>query len=60
VPIEHIEVAKDGLSAELTLGSLVKDRVYIFNLKGVKSATGEGLANAIGAYTLNEAPAVTK
>jgi len=60
VAIEHIEVAADGRSAELTTSPLVKDRVYLIEARDVKSAAGEGLVNPIGAYTLNEVPAATR
>src|SRR5205085_2713443 len=39
--IERIEVAADGLSADLITTPLVKDRVYMIQAKGVQSAKGE-------------------
>jgi mono/diheme cytochrome c family protein len=60
VAIERIEVSADGRSAELTTAALVKDRVYLIEPRGVKSAAGEPPANTIGAYTLNELPAESK
>jgi hypothetical protein len=54
--IEKIEVAPDGLSAEITIGPLTKDRVYQIRAPGVRSANGEPLVNSIGAYTVNEIP----
>jgi cbb3-type cytochrome oxidase cytochrome c subunit len=57
LPIERIEIAADGLSAELITTPLVKDRVYMIQAKGVKSAKGETLVHSTGAYTLNEIPA---
>jgi mono/diheme cytochrome c family protein len=58
VAIERIEVAADGRSAELTTSALVKDRVYLIEARSVKSATGDVLVNPLGAYTLNELPAM--
>ena len=52
----ELEVAADGRSVELTTPALTQDRVYLFEVRGVKSATGEGLVNPTGAYTLNEVP----
>jgi hypothetical protein len=57
VAIERIEVAADGRSAELTTAPLVKDRVYLIGVPGVRSAKGEPLVHTTGAYTLNEIPA---
>jgi hypothetical protein len=52
--IEKVEVAPDGQSAELTIGPLTKDRVYLIQARGVRSATGEPLVHPMGAYTVNE------
>ena len=52
---EAMDVAPDGLSAELTL-PLVKDRVYMIGAKGGKSSKGEPLVQPVGAYTLLEIP----
>jgi len=57
VKVERVEVSADGLSAELTTAPLVKDRVYLLSASGVRSAAGEPLVHATGAYTLNEIPA---
>jgi mono/diheme cytochrome c family protein len=54
VKVERAEVSADGLSVELTTPPLVKDRVYLFTVGAVRSANGEPLVHAIGAYTLNE------
>jgi len=54
--IEHVEVAPDGRSVELTTGPLVKDRVYLISARGVRSARGETPVHATGAYTLHEVP----
>jgi glucose/arabinose dehydrogenase len=56
VPIKQVELAADGLSVDLTLPSLVKDRVYLIQAPGVRSPRGETLIHAAGAYTLNEVP----
>jgi len=56
VAVEKVAVAADGLSADLTLPPLVKERVYLITAKGVKSAKGEMLVHPQGAYTLNEIP----
>jgi hypothetical protein len=58
VPIERVEVAADGKSAELFTAPLVKDRVYLIQARGVRSATGSVLVHPAGAYTLNELPAL--
>jgi hypothetical protein len=54
--IEKVEVAPDGLSADLTTAPLLKDRVYMIGAKGVKSAKGEPLVQPVGAYTVLEIP----
>jgi len=56
VKIERAEVSADGRSVELTVASLVPDRVYLVSPTGVRSAKGEGLVHKTGAYTLNEIP----
>jgi mono/diheme cytochrome c family protein len=56
VTVEKVAVAADGLSADLTLPPLVKERVYLITAKGVKSAKGGSLVHPQGAYTLNEIP----
>jgi glucose/arabinose dehydrogenase/cytochrome c551/c552 len=56
VAIERATVAADGKSVELVLPSLVKDRIYLITARGVRSAKGEGLVHAQGAYTLNDVP----
>ena len=54
--VERATVAADGLSADLTLPPLVKDRVYMITGRGLKSAKGDALVHPTGAYTLNEIP----
>jgi len=56
VSVEKVAVGSDGLSADVTLPPLVKDRVYLISARGVKSAKGEVLVHPQGAYTLNEIP----
>jgi glucose/arabinose dehydrogenase/mono/diheme cytochrome c family protein len=56
VAIERVAVAADGRSAELTTSPLVKDRVHLISVPGVRSAKGELPVHTIGAYTLNEIP----
>src|SRR5581483_2033464 len=56
VPIERVELAPDGLSAELFIAPLVKDRVYMIQAPGVRSTKGERLVQPVGAYTVNEVP----
>jgi len=56
VPIERVDVSADGRSADLVTAPLVKDRVYMIQPRGVRSATGEPLVHPMGAYTLNEIP----
>jgi hypothetical protein len=55
--IQSIQVAADGLSADLLTAPLVKDRVYLIEARGVRSEKGEALVHPLGAYTLNEIPA---
>jgi hypothetical protein len=57
VEVEKVDVAPDGLSAELKTAPIGKDRVYMVGARGVKSARGEPLVNPVGAYTVNEVPA---
>jgi hypothetical protein len=55
--VERVEVAPDGRSVELFTGPLAKDRVYLIQARGVRSAGGAALVHPEGAYTLNEIPA---
>ncbi len=57
VKVDKVEVSADGLSVEVTTAALVKDRVYLVCVPGVRSATGEVPVHPTGAYTLNEIPA---
>ncbi len=57
VPIERVELAADGKSAELFTAPLVKDRVYLIQARGIRSANGEAMVHSAGAYTLHEIPA---
>lgn len=54
--VEKVTVAADGMSADLTLPPLVKDRVYLITARGATSAKGAPLVHPTGAYTLNEIP----
>src|SRR5207249_3409041 len=56
VPLARVEVSADGRSVELIMPPLVKDRVYLIQAEGVRSASGEQLFQSTGAYTLNEIP----
>jgi mono/diheme cytochrome c family protein len=56
VAVKEVSVADDGRSVELITSPLVKNRVYMITAAGVKSANGEMLVHASGAYTLNEIP----
>ncbi len=56
VSVEAVTVSADGLSADLALPPLVKDRVYLITPRGVKSAKDETLLQPTGAYTLHEIP----
>ena len=56
VKVEKAEVSADGKSVELTTTALVKDRVYLVSVPGVRSAAGEAPLHPTGAYTLNEIP----
>jgi glucose/arabinose dehydrogenase/cytochrome c551/c552 len=57
VTLKRVELASDGRSVDVTTASLLKDRVYLIQARGVRSAKGEPLVHAVGAYTLNEIPA---
>jgi hypothetical protein len=57
VKVEKVFVADDGKSVELTTTALVKDRVYLVSVPGVRSAAGETPVYPTGAYTVNEIPA---
>src|SRR5262249_38704463 len=54
--IERVELSADGRSADLITAPLVKDRVYLIEARGVRSAAGKPLVHPAGAYTLNEIP----
>jgi glucose/arabinose dehydrogenase/cytochrome c2 len=54
--VERVEVSADGRSVDLTTAPLGKDRVYLIQAPGVRSAQGEALVHPAGAYTLNEVP----
>jgi hypothetical protein len=56
VAVERVELAADGQSAELSVAPLVRDRVYLIQARGVRSANGEPLVHGMGAYSLNEVP----
>jgi hypothetical protein len=54
--VEHAEVSADGRSVELTTSPLVRDRVYMIEVNGVRDTQGTAAVNPIAAYTLNEVP----
>jgi glucose/arabinose dehydrogenase len=56
VPVERVEVDAGGRGVEVTTGPLRKDRVYLITARGVRSAKGEPLVHATGAYTVHEIP----
>jgi len=56
VEVEGVEVAADGLSAEIRTSPILKDRVYLVGGRGVRSAVGDPLVHPVGAYTVNEIP----
>ncbi|HXX94921.1 MAG TPA: hypothetical protein VEN81_14950, partial [Planctomycetota bacterium] len=56
VGVASAAVAADGLSVDLATDPLVRDRIYLVTLRGLKSSKGESAVNPIGAYTLNEIP----
>jgi hypothetical protein len=60
VAVERVEPAQGGKSVDLITGPLVKDRVYLIQAPGVRSASGESLVHPAGAYTLNEIPAAKR
>jgi len=54
--IERVELSSDGRSVDLTTAPLVRDRVYMIQARGVRSAEKEMLVQPAGAYTMNEVP----
>jgi len=54
--IERVELSPDGRSVDLITAPLGKDRVYMIQAQGVRSAKGGALVHPLGAYTLNEIP----
>jgi glucose/arabinose dehydrogenase/mono/diheme cytochrome c family protein len=56
VAVREVKLAADGRSAELTVASLVRGRVYLVSAPAVRSPAGEALIHSTGAYTLNEIP----
>jgi hypothetical protein len=56
-PVQRVELSADRRSVELITASLMKDRVYLIDARGVRSKRDEPLVYPIGAYTLNEIPA---
>ncbi len=54
--LDRVSVSADGLSVDLTISRLVKDRVYRIDASGVRSASGQPLVHPTGAYTLHEIP----
>jgi hypothetical protein len=54
--IEKIDVAEDGLTAELTVPERVKGRVFHLQLKGFSAADGAPLLHGDAWYTMNEIP----
>jgi glucose/arabinose dehydrogenase len=54
--IERVELSPDGRRVDLITAPLVKDRVYMIEARGVRSARNEALVHPAGAYTLNEIP----
>jgi glucose/arabinose dehydrogenase/mono/diheme cytochrome c family protein len=56
VAVRRANLHPDGRTLDLMLGPLVKGRVYAITAAGVRSAQGEPLVHATGAYTVNEVP----
>ncbi|HZU34811.1 MAG TPA: hypothetical protein VFA18_02820, partial [Gemmataceae bacterium] len=56
VAVEGVEISADRRTVELTTSPLVKGRVYLLRLVGIRSGKGEPLVHAEAAYTLNEIP----
>jgi mono/diheme cytochrome c family protein len=56
VNVARVSLSEDGRSAELTTSPLVKDRVYLISIPGVRSMDDQALVHPTGAYTLNEIP----
>ena len=51
--VSEVRVAPDGLSAELIVPELKAGFVYEFELGGLRTLSGEALANPIAYYTAN-------
>jgi len=56
VAVHGVHVSEGGRVVDLETAPLVKDRVYLIQARGVRSAKGESLVHPIGAYTLHEIP----
>jgi hypothetical protein len=56
VSIKEITIADDRRSVDLSLSTLVKDRIYRISVSGLRSAENEKLLHPTGAYTINEIP----
>ncbi|WP_139959063.1 plastocyanin/azurin family copper-binding protein [Flavicella sediminum] len=54
--IHKVEVAKDGLSAKLTVHGMKLGFIHQLTAAGVKAKSGESLLHDTGYYTLNEVP----
>jgi hypothetical protein len=54
--VRGARVTAEALAVDLDLERLEADRVYLVSAPGIRSAAGEPLVHAAGAYTLNRIP----
>ena len=53
VPVSGVKISEDHRKVSLRLGSLRAGYIYELSLGGIKSEEGEGIANKLICYTLN-------
>ena len=54
--VTQVELAKDGLSATITVDSITKGHIHEFNLAPILDLDGETLVHDFAFYTVNEIP----
>jgi hypothetical protein len=54
--VTQVELAKDGMSATITVDSIIKGHIHEFNLAPILDLDGETLVHNFAFYTVNEIP----
>ena len=54
--VTDVVVAKDGMSATLTLDKITKGHIHEFNLEPIRDHDGKSLVHNFAFYTVNEIP----